>query len=224
MRRARFAVKCIPHGTGSLRGETVIDMLAYPTGPAPGAHYPGSDCGLPASAYHYFTANVGQVLSVERVKRGQTRAAARPTQKWKLDETALQEIKDFFGLRLPVYVRRTAGRQTYGTYRLKMGHELPRSVAARIGVHGEKLYHHLTVSGRRSPEKASATVWHELTHAMQAERIIDMQAGKAARQQQSAWFSANREDNQHRYDDRPWEIEARTYEQYAEEIAPCVPV
>lgn len=75
---------------------------------------------------------------------------------WLVDRAALEAALIDLGLRLPVTVRLTTGWRKAGVYRTRdEGHVV-------------------LLSGRHPIERANRTLWHELTHAVQAERDFSM--------------------------------------------------
>lgn len=122
---------------------------------------------------------------------------------YRIDRAALREALDFLGIALPVKIRYTSrvGR-TRGNHRL---------VANRS--------HDIMLKSYLPADQASKTLWHELAHAMQSERAI--RAGQD-------WLAIANERNpgssrRIAYRVRPIEVEARTYEQYAEACPLAVP-
>ncbi len=108
---------------------------------------------------------------------------------WKLSYTNLKKAKAELSISRPVHVKQTSrqgGRR--GAYAFRAGE------------------HCITVKSYLTPEQASRTLWHELAHAMQAER-----SGSEA-----AW--AANSDRKGPYSKRPIEIEARSYEHNASRI------
>ncbi len=122
---------------------------------------------------------------VVRVVKGDYRQPAAPAtaaRAWRVDPEALKAACDLLGLRLPVKVRFNARQgATAGNYRHK------------------GTYHDIMLKSYRTAEQASETLWHELTHAMQAERAGD----------QWAWNSVANDQRRYPYSRRPIEIEAR---------------
>ena len=136
---------------------------------------------------------------------------------WEVDRVALAKACDYLGLTLPVYVKRSNGRRRLGAYH-------GRSIGALIhrNLIPTQSYHRITVAAVNSPEDASRTLWHELTHAAQAER--DQSHGKRYRK----WMRYHRANmdgsaKAHaRYMRNPWEVEARYAERLHDEIGPLV--
>jgi hypothetical protein len=71
---------------------------------------------------------------------------------WKFDLDAVREAADVLGVTWDIGLGLTEGRYTIGCARVKCG------------------VHSITISRLRGAEQASQTLWHELTHAAQAER------------------------------------------------------
>ena len=105
----------------------------------------------------YFYARRGyDVLSVVKgdFRREQRNATVQQGGGFTIDRAALKDACDLLGLKVPVRIRFSSkvGR-TLGNYR---------------GM--SKGYHDIMLKSYRTAEQASSTLWHELTHAMQAER------------------------------------------------------
>jgi hypothetical protein len=152
------------------------------------------DEGAPIVVFAYTTAGARAVAKgmtsarVVDIKRGDARMTLNPAGGWRLDANALERARRTLNLKLPVIVT-TNSREgdTNGTYEFQ----------ARQQRHKVMLKSYLT------PESASRVLWHELTHAAQAER-----AGSFVKwmvycaEQQQGWC----------YDERPMELEARAAE------------
>lgn len=127
--------------------------------------------------------------TVTRVVKGDHRvearnAAIKAAGGFRLDRAALQAACAELGLKLPVKVRfnsRVGG--TNGNYRF-------------MGTH-----HDVMLKSYRTPQQATATLWHELCHAMQAER-----AGGTPE-----WAKVRAEQQRVPYSRRPIEVEARRF-------------
>jgi hypothetical protein len=94
---------------------------------------------------------------------------------WRVNTDNLTRACDHLDLTARVIVKRTATRKLLGRYHgIKIPDDAPRDpavVAQMTDDEIDALMHHLiTVSARMTPEAASRTLWHELTHAMQYER------------------------------------------------------
>lgn len=130
--------------------------------------------------------------------------AVSPSAGWTLNAAALREAIDFLGIRHRVTVKQTGhrgGRQ--GCHQLRPG-----------GDGGA--YSHITIKSWLTPAQASQALWHELAHAMQAQRAIDAnpQASPVA-----AWKKAYDSTNRGvAYWHKPIEVEARSYETHADEL------
>lgn len=143
---------------------------------------------------------------VHSVVRGDYRRPSMPSvAKWK-HSGRLDEAKDFLGLRLPVQIKQTrhqGGR--YGAYRLRF------TPAGRP-------YHCITVKTWLDPVEAGRTLWHELCHAMQAERAAERRAGTPTldRLSPTDWVEAWRTTPERRgsYRTRAIEVEARAFEDF----------
>lgn len=125
---------------------------------------------------------------VVRVERGDYRqrarnAAIRANGGYRLDPRALRDAIALLGLRIPVKIRYTSRvGATNGNYCFK-------------GTH-----HDIMLKSYHTAAQATETLWHELTHAMQAER-----AGGTT----ETWADVRREQARYAYRRRPIEVEAR---------------
>ena len=120
--------------------------------------------------------------TVLEVARGDYRAQQAGGWHWSIDQEALDAAVELLGLKLPVKIRfNSRVGNTNGNYRLGAG------------------YHDIMLKTYRTAQQASQTLWHELTHAMQAERAGGTRA---------AWL-ADLEKSRGKYQRCPREIEAR---------------
>lgn len=137
---------------------------------------------------------------VSRVGKGDVRKQirARQTQAeggYRIDQKALKDAIAILGLKLPVRVRQHARvGNTNGNYRHGVTH------------------HNIMIKSYLTPEQASKTLWHELTHAQQAERAGDYAGWTLESQQQRRSYA---------YWNRPIEVEARAN---ADKYAPLYPI
>lgn len=138
--------------------------------------------------------------------------------RWSLDECALQAVKDTYGLRYPVYITSAPAKRSAGWHQVCYGWQLPMSAPSNL--RSATFVHRVQVAADQFPRLASQTIWHELCHAWQAERDMDddvraIERLRPVRARQSAEHALP-------YDRRPCEVEARSWEAHADEIAPCV--
>ena len=142
---------------------------------------------------------------------------------WSIDADAVAEAVAFFGLTLPIKFELSARTST------TLGQHMLTPVGGGVRVSAGKIYNLDTATGWEhrvmlrswlSPEDASRTLWHELTHAMQAERALSkVHASATIREQYHAWrFSWDRAHGRTAYTDKPVEREARAHEAYAEAL------
>lgn len=101
---------------------------------------------------------------------------------FRINRSALEQAKFIMGLKLPVKIR----------YNNRVG-----DTNGNYEFHGT--YHDVMLKRYHTPEQATRTLWHELTHAQQAERCGDLEIWERFRKAQRR-FS---------YQRRPMEIEAR---------------
>lgn len=131
---------------------------------------------------------------------------ARP---WLFDMEAIRQAATELGIKAPVMVGIVeAGgrtRTTFGAHRVKTRPHLrlPDGV-----VH--EWHHGITVMRTCSMEQASKTLWHELMHAVQAEREDDPTRFYDTRYRPENWSG---------YKTNPFEVEARECERNAERLA-----
>lgn len=107
---------------------------------------------------------------------GVSRTLPRPADGgFRIDTQAVNEVIEFLGIKLPVKfkigksVKKNGScclRPSGGSYYNKGGYHYNISTATA-------LHHEVFVSEALTAEKASHTIWHELVHAVQAERVID---------------------------------------------------
>jgi hypothetical protein len=119
--------------------------------------------------------------AVLRVDKGD-HVHVKPEGGFTVDQAALRDAIALLDLKVPVRIRYNsrAGR-TNGNYRRRATH------------------HDIMLKSYLTPEEASSTLWHELTHAMQAER-----AGS-----REDWGQVILAQKRYSYSMRPVEVEAR---------------
>ena len=110
---------------------------------------------------------------------------------WRVDEDALARAQSHLGTIVPVRIRRMKGKALRGRYHgIKLLPEPPRDpdviATTDDDVLNSLMYHHITVALRLTPEAASRTIWHELTHAAQYERAPDAYVEGYAREKAAA--------------------------------------
>lgn len=139
-------------------------------------------------------------VSAVSIIKGDYRKEARAAEQkasggFTVDRVALAAAIKQLGITMPVKLRfnaRVGGTQ--GNYRFRNG------------------THDIMLKSYHTPEQASSTLWHELTHAMQAER-----AGGT----QETWNSFAREQRRYTYNRRPIEIEARQMSEAMAHVPLC---
>jgi hypothetical protein len=143
-----------------------------------------------------------QVLSI-KLKPRQSKA-------WAIDDAAFAQAVEFLGLRHPIFLDYTSSYKNAGTYSLRYGWALPKSAPARL--RHATLVHRIMVRRADSAADVSRALWHELCHAMQAERELSTAGGYGA---YSRKVDAEK---LLPYRVRPSEIEAREYEAFHDEM------
>ncbi len=126
---------------------------------------------------------------------------------YRLDESALAEASEYLGLKLPIRVRYSSrAGNVRGNYRLGRSTSGPN-------------FHNIMLKTYIGAEQASKTLWHELTHAMQAEREM-LAAGLDLRDPAGkiAWQSADARGRGIGYSRKPIEVEAREGEKMHEAL------
>lgn len=109
---------------------------------------------------------------------------------WYLDQDAILEAIDKLGIKLHVQIKFMTAKRRGGTHRVT-----------------RKRTHHITVDQTTLADFASSTLWHELAHAMQAERWAN-ETGKDIYYQY--WEDYKQVDGEwgNRYKGNTYEIEA----------------
>jgi hypothetical protein len=107
-----------------------------------------------------------------------------------VSELKIDKARALLGISLPVRVRKTAGKRVAG-----------RHYGIQTANNGSR-YHYITVAARLTPEQASRTLWHEMTHAAQYEQDPHFTMTYTA---QRLIFG---------YRDCPLEVEAKANEEY----------
>jgi hypothetical protein len=142
-----------------------------------------------------------QVLSCKPLSRSRLPAS------WEIDKAALHHAGRMLKLRWPVVVTRTSSMKHTGRH------------ALRAAVLEKTPRHYITVDKAVTAERANSILWHELCHAMQAERTAaHLGAGASAKDMLHAWSATSTRSRKHKYSNRPIELEARSYEQCAEQM------
>jgi len=174
-RRTRYVISYIPTGTVEIRTGHIL---------APSE----SDVRL-------WVAKRGTLISIETQRSLKARTVKRHG--LVLDRKALADACDLLGIRNRVEVRfHGAVGNTNGTHR----YSFPR-VRSAADVASLAPVHRIVIKSYLSPEQASSTLWHELTHAAQAERV--------SREDPSLWWAFIRKQRRIPYSHRPIENEAR---------------
>lgn len=123
---------------------------------------------------------------------------------WKLSTANLKEAVTFLGLDWDGRVKQTS----------PVGNRLG-AYSLRRNADGQP-YHHITVKKYLTAARAGEVLWHELAHAMQAERSAAAVASSSVDAIMRAWASDDSRDGAYR--NRPVEVEARSYEAFNAEL------
>lgn len=163
----------------------------------------------PGGVREYYEARGWTVIAIHR---GDYRyeQAKRTAGGWRVNQAALKEAIDFLGIKLPVRVKQTGRRgpqQGAHYFRQRFGQFMknPDKDTASGG-----FYHHITVKNYLTAEEAGRTIWHELAHAMQAERETANAA--TMREAFDAWKFCSARGRGITYRAKPIEVEAREHE------------
>jgi hypothetical protein len=129
---------------------------------------------------------------------------------WRLNTVAWDDALDFSDLKLPIVVKHVNRVGPHdGSYYF------------RYDTVSDRMYHLITIKGYLKPAEAGLTLWHELCHAMQAERETAEAANM--REALNMWENYLAADNGVRYFERSSEIEAYEYEKFNGEIPLALP-
>jgi hypothetical protein len=116
--------------------------------------------------------------------------------RWTVDDRALRAACRALGVEWDVRVTRTKAQRTNGVHRLRVRNGRP--------------VHYITGPALADTAKATATLWHELTHAAQAERAArDAGVHHDPSLANLAWCRFVRRQQRYPYSVRPIEVEAR---------------
>lgn len=131
--------------------------------------------------------NLDDILNLQRLQC--TGDVARAG--WVLDQDAIIRAMDLLEIELPVHIRFMTGKYRRGS----------------IQNTGDNTRHKMTIDQNKPIESANRTLWHELTHAMQAERY-SRKTGRSI----TEWFydyTYNRGPHGETYWLNGYEVEAR---------------
>lgn len=149
------------------------------------------------------------------------RAADRPPQAFAIDQAALAEAIALLGIKLPVHVKITAhGGRTMGTHRFRAAHGTFMRDPERDTASGG-MVHAIAIRSWLGVEEAGRTLWHELTHAMQAER--ETASATTMREQFEGWRFCAARGRGITYRAKPIEVEARDHEPLNDDLPLAVP-
>lgn len=158
--------------------------------------YPNAAGEFPSNALEHYKSLGYTVLSARPLGR-----QIMPKQAWAVNHVALTDACKTLDIRWPVRVKRTANsKKLYGRHRL---HSFP------------ELSHTITLAAGLRVQQASEVLWHELAHAMQAEREVrelDGWENLSPKRAIKIWCAADARSRKLPYSSRPCEIEARSYE------------
>lgn len=156
------------------------------------------------------------VVGIEKGDFRKVRAAAKPSGRYAKNERAIREAIAFFDLKLPVEIKLTGhqgGRMGAHTLSLKGGQVVHRGTRVYGAQTATSLFHKISVKNWLTPEEAGRTLWHELTHAMQAERAFaGLPSDASPYERAKAWQGCAERSRRIPYSRRPIEVEAREHE------------
>lgn len=150
--------------------------------------------------YDFYFKRGYDVRSVKPVAR---RKPAAGVARWAVNQAALRRACRELDIRWPVKITRTAHRQRAGRHKL------------RLATGAATPTHYITAGKLEGVGRASEILWHELAHAMQAERTAREKGALDGLAMLRAWGAHSRAMRFWDYDIRPTEVEARSYEQRA---------
>lgn len=174
-----------------------------------GEHIPFVILAYDAAGAQTYYARAG--YKVVKVEAGDFRRKAGPkvrtqqgaTKTLKINRANLAKAIEFLELDRPVDLHfNSRYGSTYGNHRCRP-----------VGLFGWK--HRIMVKSYLTPEQAGETLWHELGHGLQFERDI-IALGLNHRESLTRWNKAYRDGTSYR--NKPYEIEARSFEQHNVEI------
>lgn len=192
-RKPRKRFECIV----ILGGQEITKMIMAPDAESVRAHYTGRGYKV-KSVVPYNTAHV-------KAKNGGG---------WKVSNAYFNKAVAEFGLKLPVVVQQI-GRvgSTNANYALCLRGQEPRGVTVPRGA---RIFHLVKAKSYHTPEQASQSLWHELTHARQAEDAIRKVLADDSAWQSNAFVAdeawerkVKHQRENFSYEDRPIEREAR---------------
>lgn len=162
-------------------------------------------------ACNYFQRRNYVVLNVERgdYRRVERRAAA-PAGGFTIDRVNLAEAIDLLGIKFPVQIKfNSRNGATLGNHRF-----VPRAgkfkVNPDLDTASGGMVHRIMLKSYLTPDQAGRTLWHELTHAMQAER--ESASAATMREAFEAWRFCSARGRGTTYLRKPIEVEAREHE------------
>ena len=149
------------------------------------------------------------------VERGDYRKRERAAQGFRIDRDAVREAADLLGITWPIEFASTSSygstrgnhqlRYRGGSYRCDGNRHYNLDTATSV-------YHRIMVKSYLSAEQAGRTIWHELTHAMQAERATRDAGAVTMREVNEAWAGCSARGRGVTYRAKPIEVEAREHE------------
>lgn len=165
-----------------------------------------------ACAADYFTRRGGTIVSLTHgdYRRQAAEIAARAGGGFTIDRAALAEAIELLGLKLPVQVKLNSrfgdadGIHHFAPRRGAFKKDPSRDTAA------DGFVHKITVKSYLTPNGAGETLWHELAHAMQAER--ETAGSTTMREAFDAWKHCSARRRGVTYRAKPIEVEAREHE------------
>lgn len=192
-RRTRYTVTCSHHSDNAVVRKVVLAYSAE-------------------GAADYYTAKGYVVLSVAKGDLVAKAAAAQRHEGggFRVSQAALREAIATMDLKWPVRLSMSSKVVTVA------GADGNHSVRASFG----QPFHRIMLKSYLTPRRAGEVLWHELTHAMQAERAAATAGAVAFYDVNHAWNTHARQ-FKGLYRNSPLEIEAREFESWNNDLPLC---
>lgn len=151
-----------------------------------------------------------------RIERGDyRRPVASRRMGFKIDLAAVAEAADVLGIKWPVdVVTNSRYGGSLGNHSLRYSGGSVRHMGGRIANidTATRVHHRIMVKTYNSTKRAGEVIWHELCHAMQAEREAAAANATTPEDIHAAWQTCSARGVGIGYQRKPIEIEAREFE------------